>query len=477
MLLLLTPLPQQNMTSHKFAPEILRKYDIRGTMGKTLSTEDAYYLGRAYSSLMHTREIKGRVVVAYDGRISSIPLAQALIKGLNDSGVAVINIGLAATPVLYFATATLEDIAGGIMITGSHNPADQNGFKMIMAGKPLFDKDILVLGDIANSGDFVSIEINGSPAVEQNVTKEYINNLMKMHPNLGALKVVWDPGNGVVGAQLPALLQKLPGTHYMINEEVDGTFPNHHPNPSVVANLQQLIRKVAETGSDLGMAFDGDGDRLGVVDKKGNVIWGDSLLLIMAEDLLSRHPGAKIIADVKTGDWVFKQIEAMGGIPIIWKTGHSFIKTKMKEEGALLAGEMSGHLFFAENYYGFDDAIMAAVKLLSILSSHSKSLEEIVSAMPRMKGTPEISIPSSEERKFVVIEEMKAILKTRNISFVDIDGVRVPTRSGWWLVRASNTEANLILRVEADTVEELNSLMAYVKELLALVGVDMPASY
>jgi len=463
------------MTSHKFAPEILRKYDIRGTMGKTLSNEDAYYLGRSYGSLMYKRNIKGRVVIAYDGRISSPLLSESLIEGLNDSGVAVVNIGLAATPVLYFSTVELEDVAGGIMITGSHNPADQNGFKMIMGGKPLFDQDITFLGSIAAAGDFVADKAESVTYCD--MTEDYMNNLMRMHPALKGMNVVWDPGNGVVGAHLPQLVARLPGTHHMINHQVDGSFPNHHPNPSVVANLQQLIRKVEETGSDMGMAFDGDGDRLGVVDRRGNVIWGDSLLLIMAEDLLSRHPGSKIIADVKTGDWVFKQIESMGGVPIIWKTGHSFIKTKMKEEGALLAGEMSGHLFFAEDYYGFDDAIMAAVKLLSILSSHAKSLEDIVASMPRMQGTPEISIPSSEDRKFKVIEELKAILNTRGMSFVDIDGVRVRTESGWWLVRASNTEANLILRVESNSSAGLAELIAYVKELLALVEVAFPDKY
>lgn len=470
--------PKKNIevSAHKFAPEILRKYDIRGTVDVTLAATDAYYIGLSYSNLLTRRNIVGRVVIAYDGRVSSVPFSKALVKGLNDGGIEVVNIGLAATPLLYFATASLKNIAGGIMITGSHNPSNQNGFKMIMDGKPLFDQDIILLGEMAAAGC-----VSKADAVIVNesadVTESYIETLLRLHPGLKSMKVVWDPGNGVVGAHMKALISKIPGQHHVINAEVDGTFPSHHPNPSVIANLQQLIRKVSETNSDIGFAFDGDGDRLGVVDKKGRIVWGDSLLLIMAEDLLSRHPKASIIADVKTGDWVFDKIKALGGTPILWRTGHSFIKTKMRETGALLAGEMSGHLFFAENYYGFDDAIMAAIKLLSILSASSKTLEEIVDSIPKMIGTPEISIPSTEIRKFAVIEELKDILKEKKVSFIDIDGIRVPSECGWWLVRASNTEANLILRAEANTHEELAGLISFIQEVLAMVGVDFAITY
>jgi phosphomannomutase len=462
--------------AHKFSPTILRKYDIRGTIGETLSTEDAYYIGLSYGSLMRRRGISGDVAVAYDGRISSPSLAKSLIDGLNQSGVQVVNIGLAATPVLYFAVATLNNMGGGIMITGSHNPANQNGFKMIMGGAPFFDQDILHLGTTSAAGDFMIGDKAGA-CVMLDISEQYSDNLLNAHQGLLSgkpLKAVWDPGNGVVGKHLPELIKKLPGEHHLINTEVDGTFPSHHPNPTVVANLQQLITKVKATDSDLGFAFDGDGDRLGVVDKLGNVIWGDSLLLIMAKDLLSRHPGSKIIADVKTGDWVFREIKRMGGVPIIWKTGHSFIKTKMKQESCMLAGEMSGHLFFGENYYGFDDAIFAAVKLMDILTRSQQDITQIIASMPKMIGTPEISINSSEEKKFLVVEELKSILNQNHVEYLDIDGIRVAAEDGWWLVRASNTEANLILRIEARSEEHLNRLITDVVALLAAVGVKCP---
>lgn len=465
------------MKNHKFHPHILRKYDIRGTIGKTLSENDAYYIGLSYSTILLKNEINGRVVIGYDGRISSPSLRNFLIKGINESGISVVDIGLCATPELYFATKHLENIAGGIMITGSHNPSNQNGFKIVMDGKPFFDLDILKLSDIATSGSFLvnTNDINSELLTYQNISKSYINMLVKMHPEIKNLKVIWDPGNGAVGAHLNDLIGSLTGEHKTINIEVDGTFPNHHPNPSDHKNLNQLIETVLDTNSDLGMAFDGDGDRLGVVDSKGHIITGDALLLIMAKDVLSRHPKSKIIADVKTSDIVFQEIKKMGGDPIIWKTGHSFIKTKMKEESAILAGEMSGHIFFSENYYGFDDAIMAAVKLLSILSKDKNAINDALSCFKDVYSTPELSIDCSESEKFKIIDIIKNHLNTKGISFLDIDGVRVQEKDSWWLIRASNTEAKLILRIESRDKEKLSELLYHIKKLLSDAGVNKSA--
>lgn len=465
------------MKNHKFHPHILRKYDIRGTIGETLSENDAYYIGLSYSTILLKNEINGRVVIGYDGRISSPSLRKFLIKGINESGISVVDIGLCATPELYFATKHLENIAGGIMITGSHNPSNQNGFKIVMDGKPFFDLDILKLSDIATSGSFLvnTNDINSELLTYQNISKSYINMLVKMHPEIKNLKVIWDPGNGAVGAHLNDLIGSLTGEHKTINIEVDGTFPNHHPNPSDHKNLNQLIETVLDTNSDLGIAFDGDGDRLGVVDSKGHIITGDALLLIMAKDVLSRHPKSKIIADVKTSDIVFQEIKKMGGDPIIWKTGHSFIKTKMKEESAILAGEMSGHIFFSENYYGFDDAIMAAVKLLSILSKDKNAINDALSCFKDVYSTPELSIECSESEKFKIIDIIKNHLNTKGISFLDIDGVRVQEKDSWWLIRASNTEAKLILRIESRDKEKLSELLYHIKKLLSDAGVNKSA--
>lgn len=462
------------MKNHKFHPHILRKYDIRGTIGDTLSEEDAYYIGLSYATIILKNGINGRIAIGYDGRVSSPSLRTSLVKGINEAGISVVDIGLCATPELYFATTHLENIAGGIMITGSHNPSNQNGFKIIMDGKPFFDTDILKLRDIAESGLFLKKANDKMDELltYQDISNAYIEMLIEMHPEIKDLKVIWDPGNGAVGAHLQNLLNRLKGEHKAINIEVDGTFPSHHPNPSDHKNLKQLIDTVLETKSDLGIAFDGDGDRLGVVDSKGNIITGDVLLLIMATDVLSRNPKSKIIADVKTSDIVFEEIKRMGGNPIIWKTGHSFIKTKMKEEAAILAGEMSGHIFFSENYYGFDDAIMAAVKLLSILSKDENAIAAALSAFNNTYSTPELAIECDESEKFKIIDIIKHNLKENSISFLDVDGVRVKDQNGWWLVRASNTEAKLILRVESHNKESLLKTLNNIKKLLGMAGIN-----
>ncbi|MBS0236722.1 MAG: phosphomannomutase/phosphoglucomutase [Proteobacteria bacterium] len=454
---------------HVLANEILRKYDIRGRVGGNIKPQDAYYIGLSYATYARKQGLIGAVCVGYDGRISSPMLEAELARGLTDGGLDVVRIGLVATPVLYFATYHIKQAIGGIMITGSHNPPDENGFKMVLNRAPLFDEAIIDLGRLAATGECVLY--TPGHMTEYSIIETYVQNIIEASglAQQSGLKIAWDPGNGAVGSVLPALAGKLAGKHIKLNMHVDGNFPAHHPDPSVKANLAQLQAAVLGHGCDVGFAFDGDGDRLGVVDNSGNILSGDQLLLILARDLLQRKPGSKIIADVKTSDVVFRKIEEWGGVPIMWKTGHSFIKTKMAEENAIMAGEMSGHLFFAEDYYGFDDAILAALKVLDILARAKKPLSTLLADLPVMVGTPEIRIDCVEERKFAIIEELKALLDQHAISYLDLDGVRVRLANGWWLLRASNTQSCLVMRAEGDDEATLEKIVATAKDMLRQV--------
>ncbi|MDD3799277.1 MAG: phosphomannomutase/phosphoglucomutase, partial [Novosphingobium sp.] len=351
---------------HRFHPTVLREYDIRGIIGETLGPDDARAIGRSFATLL--RKAGGRkVAVGYDGRVSSPLLEHALVEGLTASGCDVVRIGLGPTPMLYYAEASAEDVDGGIQITGSHNPANYNGFKMVFQGRPFFGPDIVELGRIAEQGGWA----DGTGTVETRaVMDEYIARLLAglegiAAERLAGLRIGWDAGNGAAGPALEALAARLPGEHHLLFTEVDGTFPNHHPDPTVEANLADLKRLVADKGLDFGIAFDGDGDRIGAVDGQGRVIWGDQLLMIYAEDLLAMVPGATVIADVKASRALFDHVARHGGQPLMWKTGHSLIKSRMKETGAPLAGEMSGHVFFAHQYYGYDDALYAGVRLIA----------------------------------------------------------------------------------------------------------------
>ncbi len=443
---------------HFFDQEILRKYDIRGKFGKNLNEADAYYLGKSFSVFLHNNNISPKVCVGYDGRISSPLLEKELVEGLVDSNIEVIRIGLVPTPVLYFAAHSTSGFTSGIMVTGSHNPPDQNGFKMVANHLSVFDADISELADISSKAKF----INGTGDFKNlDVVSSYIDKIVELNTyNLGAkpLKVIWDPANGAACEVLRKLVEKLPGEHKIINGKVDGTFPSHHADPTQPENLIQLIDEVKKEKADLGIAFDGDGDRIGVVDGEGRILYGDQLLMIFAQDLLSRMPNAKIIADVKTSQVVFESIKKWGGDPILWKTGHSLIKQKMKEESAVLAGEMSGHIFFAEDYYGYDDAIFAACRLLKILNIGNKSLAQIYDELPKAFSTPEIRIECSEKRKFKIIEEITMAVKNLGLDTNNIDGVRVHSHLGWWLIRASNTQNCLVARVESYSEEGLNHL-------------------
>lgn len=459
--------------THSFDPTILREYDIRGVIGKTLGAEDARAIGRGFATLLR-RAGGSKVAVGCDGRTSSPMLEAALVEGLVASGVDVVRVGMGPTPMLYYAEASAEDVQGGIQITGSHNPPDYNGFKMVFQGRPFFGADIIRLGEMAAAGDW----LEGSGAVEsRDVMQAYIQRMLEalsgIDPaTLSGLRIGWDAGNGAAGPALERLVARLPGEHFCLYTEVDGHFPNHHPDPTEEANLADLKRLVADKNLDFGVAFDGDGDRIGAIDGEGRVIWGDQLLMIYAEDLLGKLPNSTIIADVKASRALFDHVAALGGKPLMWKTGHSLIKSKMKETGAPLAGEMSGHVFFADEYYGYDDALYAAVRLIAASARLGKSVTQLRAAMPAMLNTPELRFQVDESRKFAAIDEVKQRLSGTAAQVDATDGVRVTTGDGWWLLRASNTQDVLVARAESDSEAGLEHLLAQIDEQLALSGLE-----
>ncbi len=459
--------------NHQFHPTVLREYEIRGIIGETLGPDDARAIGRGFASLL--REAGGKTVaVGYDGRVSSPMLEHALIEGLTASGCDVVRIGMGATPMLYYAEASQQDVDGGIQITGSHNPANYNGFKMVFQGRPFFGEDIQTIGALAADGDWM----DGTGSVEpREIEDAYIDRLLEgldgIDPaQLAKLRVAWDAGNGAAGPALEKLAAKLPGEHHLLYTEVDGNFPNHHPDPTVEANLADLKAIVAQKNLDFGIAFDGDGDRIGAIDGEGRVIWGDQLLSIFAEDVLARHPGATIIADVKASRALFDRVAELGGKPLMWKTGHSLVKSKMKETKSPLAGEMSGHIFFADGYYGFDDALYAAIRLIAASARLGKSVTELRGAMPAMVNTPELRFQVDESRKFAAIEEVKARLSGTDADVDGTDGVRVNTPDGWWLLRASNTQDVLVARAESMDQAGLDRLVAQIDAQLAASGIE-----
>ncbi len=461
--------------SHDFHPSVLREYDIRGIIGETLGPDDARAIGRGFATLL--REAGGKTVaVGYDGRVSSPMLEHALIEGLTASGCDVIRVGMGPTPMLYYAEASLEQADGGVQITGSHNPANYNGFKMVFQGRPFFGDDIQEIGRLAAGGEWLdgTGEVNTHELIDDYIDRLLVG-LDGIDPDLLAgLKVGWDAGNGAAGPALEKLAARLPGEHHTLYTEVDGNFPNHHPDPTVPENLEDLQRLVAEKNLDFGVAFDGDGDRIGAIDGEGRIIWGDQLLMIYAEDLLRVSPGATIIADVKASKALFDRVAELGGKPLMWKTGHSLIKSKMKETHAPLAGEMSGHVFFADTYYGYDDALYAAVRLIAASARLGKSVTELRGAMPGVLNTPEMRFQVDESRKFAAIDEVKQRLSgaSGDISVDDTDGVRVTTPDGWWLLRASNTQDVLVARAESETQAGLDRLLAQIDEQLDASGLE-----
>jgi phosphomannomutase len=456
--------------SHRFNRTVLREYDIRGIVGDTLSTADAQAIGRAYAVTLAATGWR-RVAVGFDGRLSSPELEAALVDGLASEGADVVRIGRGPTPMLYYAAATLA-VDGGIMVTGSHNPPEYNGFKFVLGGKPFYGAAIRTLADTA-----LGLKTPSAPrgrVEDRDIRDAYIDRLVRDYDGSRPLTVAWDPGNGATGEIVQQLTIRLPGRHVLLNAEIDGNFPAHHPDPTVPENLVQLQQAVAREHCDLGVAFDGDGDRIGVVDARGEIWWGDQLMIVLARDVLTRHPGAPILADVKASQVLFDEIAKAGGRPVMTATGHSPIKAKLAEIGAPLAGEMSGHIFFADGYYGFDDAIYVAVRLFGILGRIPESLAELRGRLPVVVNTPELRFPCAEARKFRVVREVAERLRQAAAEVTDIDGVRVRTVDGWWLLRASNTQDVLVARAESTTADGLARLKAELAAQLAASRVALP---
>ncbi|ABK42858.1 phosphomannomutase [Magnetococcus marinus MC-1] len=462
-----------------FAPShMFREYDVRGIAHSELSEEVVKHWGALFAERIRDaykgKKFMPHVVVGRDGRLSSPALANALMAGLAEAGARVSDVGLLPTPGLYYASHALH-ADGAIMVTGSHNPAEYNGMKMMLGGLSFFGQDIQDLAQRLMLGERPMPRMGGSVSRVE-LRRDYINRLVADYRPGRPLKVVLDCGNGAAGAVAKELLQALPGIEgEVLFAEVDGTFPNHHPDPTVPANLEDLKNRVLAWGADLGIAFDGDGDRIGAIDGDGRVIWGDRLMILFAREILAEHPGASILGDVKCSQQLFDAVAEAGGKPIMWKTGHSLVKSKMRQSGALLAGEMSGHLFFADRYYGYDDALYAAVRLISLLAAEPTSLAARLSSLPKVYATPELRIECADSRKFRVMDRIKRQVLDGGLGEVsDLDGVRVKQPGGWWLVRVSNTQPALVARVEADSLERLQEMATALAKMLEGENVVFP---
>jgi len=438
----------------KVSPYIFREYDIRGKVGVDFTEEVVFAIGKAYGTTIR-RSGGQRVVCGRDGRLSSPRLQQALIDGIRSTGVSVVDIGITPTPVMYFSLFRLEDVHGGIQVTGSHNPPEFNGLKICVGKETIYGDKIRDLYRLIEKQDFE----NGQGELESiNILDDYISYVSENIKLSRPLKVALDAGHGVCSLTAPKLFTNLGCQVLPLFCEVDGTFPVHFPDPVVPENLKFLREKVLTEGCDVGFGYDGDGDRIGVIDEKGNIIWGDELLVIFAKDLLKKVKDAKIIAEVKCSRVLFQKIKELGGVPIMWKTGHSLIKNKMKEEGALLAGEMSGHIFFADKWFGFDDGVYASLRLAEIISQADIPLSQYLSDLPVRYSTPEIRTECPDEVKFQVVSELVKIFKSWGFEVIDIDGARIEFPEGWALIRASNTQPVLVLRFEANSPEFLEKL-------------------
>ena len=455
---------------YEFDPSVLREYDIRGIINDTLTANDAHAIGSIFGSVINKNDGHS-VVVGRDGRHSSLEIEKYLIEGLISQGLKVFKIGLCPTPQLYFGVHHLR-ADGGIMITGSHNPPDYNGFKMMLGHGPFFGQDIK---DMAKTPYNPNKVIEGGQQIQLDIQDAYLHRVLEGLRLDTKLSIVWDCGNGVAGPVIDKLSKSLSGEHEVLFADVDGNFPNHHPDPTIEKNLEALITRVRKRNADLGIAFDGDGDRIGVIDDLGKILWGDQLLAILAEDVLLEQPGSTIIGDVKASQGLFDRITALGGKPLMWKTGHSLIKNKMKEVNAPLAGEMSGHIFFSDRYFGFDDAIYAAIRLIDVVNRQGKKLSTLRSALPSVINTPELRFPCEGKNKFSMIEQVKEILREyKDVEVCDIDGVRVSSKYGWWLIRASNTQEIIVARCEATSTEYLENIKAQLKEVLQRIQLPYP---
>lgn len=441
---------------------IFRMYDIRGKSGKELSEDLSYTLGNEFSRLIPPTHPK-RVVIGRDCRLTSGSYSNALCEGLRDAGIDVLDIGMVPTPLVYYSLFQRK-VGGGIMITASHNPPEDNGFKLSIGQDSLHGEYIQTIGRMMQNPSRVRKSSRGNLESED-ISPEYIN-FIKNNISIGRkISTVIDAGNGATSNVAPRLFEGLGLKPISLFCTPDGNFPNHHPDPTDISSLRSLIETVKSSSSDLGFAFDGDGDRIGVVDQSGRIYWGDELLVLFARDILKKRKGATIISEVKASDRLFAEIMRLGGTPLMWKTGHSLIKHKMKETGALLAGEMSGHIFFADRYFGYDDALYAAARLSELISNSDLTISELISGLPEAYVTPEIRINCGDKEKFYIVNKVKNHF-TKLYSVNVIDGVRISFNDGWGLVRASNTGPSLVLRFEAKTKKRLAEIKQEVEEVL-----------
>lgn len=446
-------------------PSIFREYDLRGVADRDLGDDLVYALGLALATMLPAGP-RRRIALARDCRLSSERLHDALTRGLVDAGAHVVDAGVGPTPMLYFAVHEL-DADGGVMITGSHNPGDENGFKLMRGRASFFGRDIQALRAKLESGDLPRTP--GGKIESADLRDEYVTAVTRgIERPASDLRVVLDAGNGAGGPLGLACLRKLGLDPDALFCDMDGLFPNHHPDPTVPKNLDALVRRVRETGARVGLAYDGDADRLGAVDASGEIVWGDKLMILFSRAVLEKSPGAAILGEVKCSQTLYDDIAAHGGRPIMWKTGHSLIKTKMKEEGALLAGEMSGHLFFADRYFGYDDALYASLRLVELLAKTGQTMGELLADVPKTVATPELRAPCPDDVKFELVAAVTAAFRARGTEVVDIDGARVRFGDGaWGLVRASNTGPVLVMRFEARDAAELLRVRTDVEEVVA----------
>jgi len=460
---------ENDLKLEKFNPEVLREYDIRGIVGNNLNENTAYTIGRTFGYIVCSKFDEKTIVVGYDGRLTSPNLHQSLCKGLEKSGVNVINIGMGPTPMTYFAHYSLKTNAA-IMVTGSHNPSEYNGFKMVLNQHSFFAENIQFLQNLV---DEPKLLIKSGSYKQVNLKEDYVRRNLQNIILKKKLKICWDIGNGAMGAVMDLFTsQLLNAEHIVINKEVDGAFPNHHPDPTVPKNMKQLIASVKQNDCDIGLAFDGDGDRLGVVDNIGNIVWADQYMLLLAKEISSIYDNPTIIMDVKCSKIFFDEAKKFKCNPIMYRTGHSPIKEKMKEVNSPLSGEMSGHVFYGDDFYGYDDAMYVGLRLLRILSNEEKPLSELMSIFPKAVSTPETRFDVLESRKFLIIDEIKNRISNIAGEIISIDGIRVENKLGWFLIRASNTQNQLTCRAEALNKKDLLILTSIIEEQLLLSGVD-----
>ncbi|MDP6784719.1 MAG: phosphomannomutase/phosphoglucomutase [Alphaproteobacteria bacterium] len=460
---------ENNFILERFNPDVLREYDIRGIVNKDLTANTAYSIGRTFGHIVCSKFSEKKIAIGYDGRLTSPSLYDALCAGLLESGANVFSIGLCPTPMAYFAHYHLKTDAA-VMVTGSHNPPEYNGFKMVLNKHSFFADEIQNLQSLTTLKNILT----GQGKLNNfDIRKEYVKNNLKNIKFNKRMKIAWDIANGSMGTVIDSFTNQLSrAEHIVINKEVDGTFPNHHPDPTVPKNMEQLIKTVISNSCDIGLGFDGDGDRLGVVDNKGNIIWADQYMLLLVKEISNLYENPKIIMDVKSSKVFFDEVKKFNCEPIMFKTGHSPIKEKMKEVKSPLSGEMSGHICYGDDFFGYDDAMYVGLRLLRILSNEEISLNELMGLYPKTTATPEIRVDVEEIRKFEIIDEIKNRLKDIKGKIIDIDGIRVENDKGWFLIRASNTQNQLTCRAESLNKDDLPDLIKLIENQLKLSGVE-----